>query len=285
MKIDASLHDRIVRAFSPLGDEAAAGAFPPASSLSQALDKILPAHAKGVYSKNATPTVVKLFTTASVNMWLRGIHSFLVSCSLTGVSPGWACVSGYYSSHYSIRAFAHLLGFFQLFSRRRIVHLQLTGARYTCVFDPKTKDDREHRFYWKIVKKDSNFATDPFFTDNNSGTDDSDVAHRDRASYADHLPQFPVFSPLDGSSLRNRIERISEIEFASPPIPRVSRYPDTEFVQIIAYHRLVRFRNLLDAVLETRNRFWSVHRDPPWARGFVDYQLTEEATLRSRYTL
>jgi len=226
-----------------------------------------------------------MFTTAAVDIWMRAVHSFLVSSSLTNVSPVWASVAGYYSSHYSVRALAHLLGFFQLFSRKRIVRLQFHGGSYVCNFDPKTAGDREHRFYWRIVKKDPHFATDTFFTENNSAIDDSDVAHRDRASYADHLPQFPVFRPLDAVALRTRINRISEIEFASPPIPRVSRYPDVESVQIIAYHRLVRFRNFVDAVVGGGNRFWNVHRDPTWARDFLDYQLTDEATMRSQFTV
>ncbi len=285
MRIDAALEAHVATAFAPLNNEAAVGAFPPPASLSQALNVALPVGSTGVAIRNASQDVVKMFTTAAVNIWMRAVHSFLVSASLTNVSPIWASVAGYYSSHYAVRALAHLLGFFQLFTRKRIVHLELQGARYVCSFDPKKAGEREHRVYWKIVKKDRHFAADPFFTDNNSASDESDVAHRDRANYADHLPQFPTFHPLDAITLRTRVDRISEIEFSSPPIPRVSRYPDLEAVQIIAYHRIVRFRNLVDTIIGDGNRFWNVHRNPAWARDFMDFQLTDEETLRSQFTL
>jgi hypothetical protein len=285
MKIDPALHVHVTSAFTPLNNEVAVNTFPPPASLSQALSLALPTGSTGTATRNASPEVVKMFTTAAVNMWMRAVHSFLVSASLTKVSPVWASVAGYYSSHYSVRALAHLLGFFQLFTRKRVVHLRLQGTRYICSFDPKTAGDREHRVYWKIVKKDPHFLSDPFFTDNNSAVDQSDVAHRDRANYADHLPHFPIFQPLDAVALRARIDRISDIEFGSPPVPRVSRYPDIEAVQIIAYHRLVRFRDLIDTVIGTGNRFWDVHRDPTWARKFMDFQLTEQETLRSQFTL
>jgi hypothetical protein len=139
--------------------------------------------------------------------------------------------------------------------------------------------------YWQIVKQDQHFAADPFFTEYNPAVDESDVAHRDRGNYADHLPQFPSFRPLDAVALKARVDRISEIEFTSPPIPRVSRYPDVESVQIIAYHRLIRFRDLVDVIIGDDNRFWNVHRNPTWARDFMDFQLTEEATLGSQFTL
>jgi len=217
-------------------------------------------------------------------MWLRSVHSFLISASLTNASPIWASATGYYSSHYTVRSIAHLLGFFQLFTWGKIVRLELKSGQFVCSFNAKTVRDREHSFYWRIVKSNPLFAADPFFTQNAPG-DVSDVTHRDRANYADHLSQFPVFRPLDADAVKSRIDRISEIEFDAPPIPQVSRYPDVESVQIIAYHRLVRFRELVDAIIGTENRFWKVHRDPPWARDFMDFQLTEEPTLRSEYTL
>jgi len=279
-KIDATLRKQIEVAFAPLNTAAAANAFPAPASLSDLLYRIhtagpnAPAHHRDVME------AARMFTTASVDMWLRAVHSFLVSTSLTNVSPTWASVAGYYSSHYSVRAFAHLLGFFQSYNIKRIVRIELqSNGTYVCKFERKRAGDREHSIYWRIVKKDPHFAADPFFTDNAPG-DVSDASHRERANYADHLPQFPIFRPLDREALKQRVERISEIETLAPPIPSVSRYPDLESVQIVAYHRLVRFRSLLDAVV-VENRFWLVHREPAWARGFVDYQLTEEGQLRS----
>ena len=95
-----------------------------------------------------------MFTTGAVDIWMRAVHSFLVSASLTDVSSIWSSVAGYYSSHYAVRSIAHLLGFFQLFKGKRIVHLQFLSGQYVCSFDPKKAQDREHKLYWQIVKKD-----------------------------------------------------------------------------------------------------------------------------------
>jgi hypothetical protein len=280
MIIDPALQLHIRRSFAPLNNEAAVNSFPPAASLSQNLTKIVGTRKTGAVPSNLTPAIAKMFTTASVNMWMRAVHSFLISTSLTNVSPIWASVAGYYSSHYSVRAIAHLLGFFQLFAKRRIVQLEIQAGHFVCKFNSKKADDREHKFYWKVVKLNPLFAADQFFTQN-----EADSAHRDWANYIDHLPQFPMFHPLDEASLKNRINKISEIEFSAPPIPDKNKYPDVENVQIVAYHRLVRFRNLVDATVGDTNRFWRVHRNPSWARDVMDFQLTEEARPLSLYTL
>lgn len=282
MKIDADLKALIQGGFALLDHEAAARSFPPRDSLANALKKANPSGTTNVVPAGKVIAIAKMFTTAAVDAWLRAIHSFLVSASLTKVSPIWASVSGYYSSHYTVRSIAHLLGYFQLFKQHKTVHLEIDGGHFTCTFGSKAKYDHEHYFYWKVVKDNPLFAGDAFFTLNKG--DDSDVAHRNKANYADHLSQFPVFQPPNADEVRIRIERISEIEFKAPPIPLADRYPDVQSVQIIAYHRIVRFRDLVDAVV-TNNRFWKVHRDPPWAREFMDFQLTEEPSLRAEFTL
>ena len=231
------------------------------------------------------PRVLTLFATASVDMWLRAIHSFLISASLTATSHIWASVAGYYSSHYSVRALAHLLGYFQLHAQKKIVKLHVENGRYLCDYTRKTGADREHTAYWRLVKRAPLFASDQLFTENASdGNVSSDVAHRDRANYIDHLGTFPTFKPLNATELKNRIDRISSIEFTVPPIPDSDKYPDVESVQIIAYHRLVRYRDLVNNILGGDNRFWSVCRNPAWAQDYVDYQLTEQASLRSQFT-
>jgi hypothetical protein len=279
MKIDASLRDRVKADLDLLNNVAAAKAFPPPDSLSQALNRVIPAASKKAPgARNITTDTAQMFTTAAVDMWMRAVHSFLISGSLTAVSPIWASVVGYYSSHYSVRAFAHLLGFFRLFTRRRMAHLDSQHGRHVCRFNAKT--GREHEIYWTIVKEDPHFIADPFFPSNNS-----DVAHRDWANYADHLPQFRPFRPLDKDALKARIERISEIPFALPPIPQVTKFPDVDSVQIVAYHRIVRFRDLVDAIQGGRNRFWDVHRNPSWAAEFMDFQLSEGRTLHSEFTV
>ena len=286
MRIDPDLQAHVAKAFEPLNNESSANAFPAPASLSLALRKVNISGATGLVPVGKTPAIAKLFTTAAVDMWLRAVHSFLISASLTNVSPIWASATGYYSSHYAVRAMAHLLGFYQLFSQKKIVRLELQSGRFVCNFDPKEERDREHRFYWKKVKLNPLFAADPFFTQNLPGpAGECDVAHRDHANYADHLSSFPMFRPLDAVAVKNRIERISEIEFDAPPIPQVNCYPDLQSVQIIAYHRLVRFRDVVDTIVGTDNRFWKFHRNPKWARDSMDFQLTETNPLRSPYSL
>ena len=103
----------------------------------------------------------------------------------------------------------------------------------------------------------------------------SDIRHRNHANYADHLSGYPVFKPLDEVALKERIGFISKIVFDAPPVPRFSKFPDIEYVQLIAYHRIVSFRRLLDEVLGGKNRFWKVNRNPTFASGYIDFQLAE----------
>jgi hypothetical protein len=274
MTIDPVLKANIARSFQRLNLEAA-GSFPGTGALSDALNKLAP-------PKSATPTSISLqqgpstmFPKAGVDCWMRAVHSFLVSAALTDVSPIWASVAGYYSSHYSVRAIAHILGCFQLFRVGQIVQREFSGNQLQCTYSRKNGSDREHKIYWKFVKANSLFASDPLFTENDSTRDPSDAGHRDFANYKDFLQNFPTFHPLDRVHLRERIQKISSIEFTAPPIPSVSRYPDVESVQVVAYHRLVRFRELLDDILVDNNNFWTVHRNPPWARDLLDYQLVD----------
>jgi hypothetical protein len=279
MNINKILKNRLEVVFAPLNKRGAEKTFPPPYSLSTALEKLLPT--TDDVNVQVEPHVATLFATAAVEMWLRAVHSFLVSASVTKASPIWASATGYYASHYSIRALAHLLGHFQLFRRKRIVHLDLQNGQLICAFDSKQAKDREHRLYWKLVKRDTHFRVDPLFTENEPDLDASDVGHRDRANYADHLFQFPSFSALDEAVLKARVQFISQIEFTTPPIPQRSRFPDIESVQVIAYHRIVRFRQFLDEVLGGSNRFWGVHRSPGWASELIDFQLTEQGGLAS----
>src|SRR5258707_1288637 len=107
MNIDDVLRARIVATFLPLNDVAAVGAFPPPRTLSEDLEKSIP---KGKSADaNITQRSASHFATAAVDIWLRSVHSFLVSASLTETSPMWASVVGYYASHYSVRGLAHLL--------------------------------------------------------------------------------------------------------------------------------------------------------------------------------
>jgi hypothetical protein len=186
-------------------------------------------------------------------------------------------VTGYYASHYAVRAFAHLLGYFQLFQDRRIARIKLEGGRHICSFDRKTANDAEHKLYWRLVKKHAPFTEDEYFTLNDPASENSDIRHRNFANYADHVGRLVTFKPLDERAMKDRIEYISKIVCLVPPIPRFSAFPDLEYVQLIAYHRIVKFRRLVDEVLGGKNRFWAVHRNPAFATDYMDFQLAERS--------
>jgi hypothetical protein len=273
MSIDESVRQQLQATFAPLNSVAAANAFPAPSTLSKNLEKLIPKD--GTTRRNVDKNIASYFSTAAVDMWLRSVHSFLISASLTEASPIWASVTGYYSSHYSVRGLAHLLGHFQLYRRKRLVELKWENARFVCVFKSKDAGDAEHKLYWKILKQNIMFQGDGIFTENKPDADDSDVRHRNHANYSDHLALYPVFKPLDEQVLKDRIEYISKIVFNAPPLPRFSNFPDIEYVQLVAYHRIVRFRRLLDEALGGKNRFWNVYRNPSFTTGLMNFQLTE----------
>jgi hypothetical protein len=275
MIADPAVRTQVLATFGLL-NRGPARSFPSPSALSKALEELIPVD--GTADRNIDARGASYFATAAVEIWLRSVHSFLISASLTSASPIWASVSGYYSSHYTVRGIAHLLGYFQLFRRKRIVRLKLEGGRYVCTFASKGANQGEHKLYWKVVKESADFTGDDLFTENNVNSDHSDVRHRNHANYADHLHEIPQFKPLNEEALKQRIEFISKIVFDSPPLPRLSAFPDVEYVQLIAYHRLVRFRRLLDELLGGTNRFWNVHRNPSFASGYIDFQLAERTS-------
>jgi hypothetical protein len=230
-----------------------------------------------------TPKIAALYATAAVEMWQRGVHSFLVSVSLTGTSPVWSSVSGYYASHYCVRGFAHLLGYFQLYQKRKcIVQISIGGGKYYCQILAKSAGDREHKFYWKIVKRHPQFAGDDFFTINPEDDDVSDSAYRATANYADHVDRFPNFQPLNQEDVKTRIKLLSAVSLSSAPIPNRKKFPDdVKSVQLVAYHRLIRFREFLDGVLGGSHTFWKVHRNPSWSKDFLDFQVTRPRALEN----
>jgi len=256
--------------------------FPAPASLTKLLNDNVPAGTVQQLPLDVSilPAEAALFMTASVEMWQRAIHSFLYSAALPRVSPIWSAVSGYYSSHYSMRAFAHLLGHFQLFSKKRSVEFSIQGGQYVCTYKPKGSQG-DHRFYWKVVKQDPYFVSDPLFTLNDENQPDSDSSHRGRANYADHLNQFSGFELPQQTDLITRIRQISTIQFSDPPIPNRERYPDLDSVQVVAYHRIVKFRRFLDEILGGTNRFWTQQRKPLWVRDLMDFQLVEQDSLRA----
>jgi hypothetical protein len=231
--------------------------------------------------------VVKYYATASVEMWQRALHSFLISASTTHASPIWSSVSGYYSSHYIMRAFAHLYGYFQVFSKKIILELDLATKPFGINITGKSGSDGEHKLYWRIVHEIPRFNNDPFFYQNvefsppsGSRLDfRSDAGHRNRANYADHVGHFPVFRPLDDNALQTRIHRLSSMEINDPQIPNVDRFPDIDNVQLIAYHRILKYRAFLDHILSTSNQFWTVQRNPSWKPAYFDFQGVGAGTI------
>ncbi len=260
--------------FAELNRRSAASSLPEPGTLSDLLSKYVIA-SSAMTTVAAQPKVLKYFATAAVEIWLRSVHSFLISAALTKASPIWASVAGYYSSHYSVRAFAHLFGVFQLHKKRRIVRLAKDGNRLVFHIEKKNGGDREHKIYWKCVSEHSHFTTDPFFYRNQDDVATSDGAHRNKANYLDHIDRFPAFVPLEPQFLTNRVERISTIEFSDVPVPSLDNFPDIDSVQIVAYHRLVKFRQFVDEALGSGNRFWNVQRKPPWCPDSLNFSVVE----------
>ncbi len=254
-----------------------ARSFPVPGTLSSILEKSIDPKQQ-VQNIRASSEILTTFATAAVEMWFRSLHSFLISASLTEASPIWASVAGYYSSHYSIRGFAHLFGIFQLYKIKRIVFLEKQNNRYVCRVEQKG-DLREHRFYWKSVSEHPMIAGDPFFYPNLDSIPKSDVSHRNKTNYWDHLNCFPNFRPLEQEVLSQRVERIANIQFSDVPVPDADQFPDIENVQTIAYHRIVKFRRCLDEVLKSKNRFWSVNRQPSWCPSKMKFNVADPVYL------
>jgi hypothetical protein len=214
--------------------------------------------------------------------WQRAIHSFLISTALVECSPLWSGVCGYYASHYTVRAFAHLFGCFLLFNKKRLVELSLANGTYSCTFRKKQGNDREHKVYWKRLLDESPIKSDRFFRLNVG--EDSEISQRDRANYADHLnSQYKTFLTLDKNTTLRRIDRISKIEFTEPPFPHMENFIDLTNVHVIAYHRIVKYRKFLDDVLGSSSRYWNVNRNPSFSEDFIDFQVTESRDLAGTY--
>jgi hypothetical protein len=256
--------------------------FPAAGSLRELLSTLIDSTSHDTLTVGR-PTV-KSFATAAVEMWHKAIHSFILSASMTKASPVWSSVSGYYSSHYSIRGFAHLLGYFLLYSKNKsTIQIEISNHQHLCHILPKTRNDGEHRFYWRKVHEHSDFILDPFFTMNIEFDDVSDSGHRNKANYYDHLYGFPTFQILDEKYLKDRLQVISGMEFYDAPIPSKSKYPDLDSIQLVAYYRLVKFRSFLDVILETKNNYWNYHRRPTWCSNLLNFQaaMTDFAKIYS----
>lgn len=222
-----------------------------------------------------------LFSTAAVEMWHRAIHSLITALSLGASSEIWSCVAGYYASHYSVRAFAHLFGYFSLYSRKLLIEVTPSGARFQCspVGGVAKSVRSEHQFYWTIVKKLPDFATDRLFTNNTDQASQSDAAHRGVASYVDHLDRFTPYNSIDRDEVRRRFVQLATTALqgqASISIPDRQHYPQLGVVLSVAYLRIYRFREYLDEMLPVKRGFWARHRIPPWYTGLLPFPSRPE---------
>lgn len=274
-----TLEEQVFALFEPL--RRVGGTMPAPGTMGEELSNLAPKLAPGDTRDVAVGhNIVKLYATSSVEMWLRSVHTFLMSGALTRVSPLWASVSGYYASHYTVRGIAHLLGFCHLHKKGYVVQLLPSTSGFICRFSrAKGLERKEHAFYWIKVKQHRDFSSNQLFTENLENVDESDCAHRNYANYIDHLEGFPRFDPLTYDELKRRIDFLSKIEVVAYPIPNKNKYPDIESVQIVAYHRIVEFRELLNRALGDSNKYWLVYRNPDWSRGILTFQRVKPRSM------
>lgn len=212
--------------------------------------------------------------TAAVDIWQRSVHSFVLCVALTRISALWSVISGYYASHYAVRAIAHLHGFFAVFQRRECLEMTLTGGYYSCAPAAGLSDGkrREHRFYWTVVRRLPDFSGDSLFTENEEQDDESDAGHRNHANYADHVDRLSRIETVSAEEVRDRIASVASTALEGPPSqPSLTRFPDLSNVMSVAYLRIYRFREYLDEVLPTRNPFWRGSRDAEWFRDIMRF--------------
>ncbi len=268
----------VTKVFEHLGKQGAEQV-PPSGMLAKTLRK----HIKDRGMQfNLSAADAALFGSAAVEMWLKAVHSFLISTSVMKASPVWSAVSGYYSSHYVMRAFSHLFGHFILRRDKRVVVMTLDRA-YFC--DTKKKNNLvEHQYYWELPHGEFGVVGNALFSKNPPIKDDSDRTdgfHRVYANYFDHVDRFKEFTPLDEAFLKARVDRVSELVTDSPTVPDIAKFPDLDAVHVIAYARIVRFRTFLDDAIDPKNRYWSFYRKPSWFLKYMDFQLPEGSTLSS----
>lgn len=194
-----------------------------------------------------------LFFTASLDLWQRGIHSLLLSMSLTKKSPLWSSASGYYASHYVVRSFANLFGYC-VADLGQIDTIKDGADWFFRIVDDKPK---EHSQYWSAA---ANKIGTPFVRNTARG-EVGDKIHRTWASYADHLPEYASYGVTPDYDLRQRCEELSHIH---PAVPSIRAFPDLDHVQAIALARIVKYRDFADEVFGTESGTWSQMRQPAW---------------------
>lgn len=242
--------------------------FPAPRALSQLLNKSLGVEESAMLSEEQAV----LFATAAIEMWQRGIHSLITAVAMSRSSEIWACTLGYYASHYTVRAFAHLFGYFALYRRKLFVEVSPWGARYRCgkIDALSSGEHREHRFYWAVVSKLPEFVDNPLFTSNDDHVSTSDASHRGVASYMDHLNRFVQYEAPERNEVGREIANLARTALdgeATTTIPDREQYPQLGVVLSVAYLRIYQFHEYLDALLPIGGRFWKRQRMPSWCTG------------------
>lgn len=255
--------------FQPLSNRPSAGAMPAAFTLSTSLTRLV--QRAGGAAINLNRQDATNFATASVEIWHRAVHSLLISIALKKDSPVWAAVAGYYASHYTFRAAAHLLGFFSLHSAKCTIEINgQTGPYFGAVVK---KRKREHDWYRDKVSNSKLFGSDSFFSARpKAGLDDRE--HRSLANYGDHVSRYPSLSPIALEEIKDRMRILERYPAVVPPELSDARFPDLDGVWVLAYQRISRFRKLLDDKVG-KNRFWDGHRDPSWAKQFTNFDMAD----------
>jgi hypothetical protein len=270
MAIDYSATDRIVElSFGKLDRPSAKMDFPKPGTLSNHFIELL--KTAGTTSPALSHQHCAMLASAGVEMWHRSIHSFLWSLALTDGSPLWSSVSGYYASHFAMRAFSHSMGIFKSFTQKKAIQVVNKNGGFVCSLS--RSDLGEHAFYWNAVK--GKISGNPLFHDNNERDTKSESAHRTFANYTDHVGSFsPVqFPALE--TVAESVEKISRIRLGSVAPPSRDDFPDLQNVQILAFQRIVAFQDFLDARV-SNNRFWRTHRRPTWCNNVMAFQVENQ---------
>ena len=79
MKIEQAVRDHVTAIFEPLKRKAAARAFPPPAALSSRLEALIPKPSATVHVSHVLPELAAVFASAAVDVWMRAVHSFLIT--------------------------------------------------------------------------------------------------------------------------------------------------------------------------------------------------------------
>lgn len=283
MAIDYVTADRVVElAFGKLDKPNAKLVFPERGTLSKQLNALLDEQKEGA-APILAHTHSPLLASAGVEMWHRAIHSFLCSVALSKSSPLWASVSGYYASHFVMRAFAHSMGIFKSFSQKEVIQISVDKGQFVCTPLTWSSNSRgEHAFYWKAVKGHPKLLGNDLFRENSERDINSDSSHRTFANYTDHINSFVALDFPSMDTVAGDVERISRIRLHSVTSPSREDFPDLQNVQILAFQRIIAFQDFLDEKV-SKNRYWRAHRRPGWCKDVMLYQVEEQSVDLSQF--